>query len=208
MKTVCKVGLGMIVFGLALATTTLSFSEDLASPGRALGLASGSASVVLQALPEHGGCGACEDLPEANRSGPTFEAGPEHGGIAREAEQAPIANRLGASEDQSLVSPHGPPHLKNNDSVAGRIGHKLIRGVANTVTGWVEMPKQMYLKTTQGPPVIGTLQGIVEGVGLGFARTTAGLYEIATFPVPLPMHYEPLFQPEYVWQDEEEKEPD
>ncbi len=121
MKTVCKVGLGIIVFGLALSTTTLSYGDD---------------------------------------------------------------------------------------SVAGRIGHKLVRGVANTVTGWVEMPKQMYLKTTQGPPVIGTLQGIVEGVGLGFARTTAGLYEIATFPVPLPMHYEPLFQPEYVWQDEEEKEPD
>jgi putative exosortase-associated protein (TIGR04073 family) len=100
------------------------------------------------------------------------------------------------------------PLCYGDDNVAGQIAHKFVRGVANTVTGWVEMPKQMYLKTTQGPPVIGTLQGIMEGVGLGFARTTAGLYEIATFPIPLPMHYEPLFRPEYVWQDEEEKEPD
>jgi putative exosortase-associated protein (TIGR04073 family) len=105
-------------------------------------------------------------------------------------------------------SSHGIPQLKDSESVAGQIGHKLVRGVANIMTGWVEMPKQMYLKTTQGPPVMGTLLGIVEGVGLGFARTTAGLYEIATFALPLPMHYEPLFEPEYVWQDEDEDQAD
>lgn len=108
------------------------------------------------------------------------------------------------SEDPPLVSPHGPPHLKNNDSFAGQIGHKLIRGVANAITGWVEIPKQMYLRTTDGPFVVGSVQGVVEGIGMSFARTTAGLYEVATFAVPLPWHYEPLFKPEYVWQDEGE----
>ncbi len=57
-------------------------SEPLAWPGRAPDQASGSASDW---------------------------AG--HGGIASEAEQAPIENRLGASEDQHLVSPHGPPQI-------------------------------------------------------------------------------------------------
>ncbi len=57
-------------------------SEPLALPGRAPDQASGSASDW---------------------------AG--HGGIASEAEQAPIENRLGASEDQHLVLPHGPPQI-------------------------------------------------------------------------------------------------
>jgi putative exosortase-associated protein (TIGR04073 family) len=173
MKMARQLGIGVIVWVLSLSTTALCFSEDLALPGRAPGQASGSAS---------------------DRPG--------HGGIASETEQAPIANHLGASEDQFLVSPHGPPHPKENESVAGQIAHKLVRGVANTVTGWVEIPKQVYLRTAGGLSVIGSLQGVVEGIGMSFARTTAGLYEITTFPVPLPIHYEPLFKPEYVWQDE------
>jgi carbamoyl-phosphate synthase small subunit len=58
-------------------------SEDLASPVRAQGQTSGSAGDWLG-----------------------------HGGIASKAEQAPIADRLGASEDQHLASPHGPPQFK------------------------------------------------------------------------------------------------
>lgn len=87
-----------------------------------------------------------------------------------------------------------------DDSMGTQIQHKFIRGVTNTFTGWVEIPKQMYLRTSEGPPVIGAVQGVMEGIGMAFARTTAGLYEVATFPVPLPWHYKPLFEPEYVWQ--------
>jgi len=87
--------------------------------------------------------------------------------------------------------------------VGVQIGQKFIRGMANTFTGWVEMPKQMYLRTSKGPLVIGVVQGILEGIGMSFARTSAGLYDIATFPLPLPWHYGPLLEPEYVWQAEE-----
>ncbi|MGH7275321.1 MAG: exosortase system-associated protein, TIGR04073 family [Nitrospiria bacterium] len=92
----------------------------------------------------------------------------------------------------------------NNTGV--QIGQKFIRGMANTFTGWVEMPKQMYLRTSKGPLVIGVVQGILEGIGMSLARTSAGLYDIATFPVPLPWHYGPILEPEYVWQDEEPDE--
>jgi hypothetical protein len=34
------------------------------------------------------------------------------------------------------------------------------------------------------------------------ARTVAGIYEIFTFPIPIPLHYQPLIQPPYVWQPE------
>ncbi|MCI0526826.1 MAG: prepilin-type N-terminal cleavage/methylation domain-containing protein [Nitrospira sp.] len=37
------------------------------------GPASGLAQAVLQASPERGGCGACEDLSEANRIGPSSD---------------------------------------------------------------------------------------------------------------------------------------
>ncbi len=39
-------------------------------PARAQSQASGSAQAVLQAKPVHGGCGAWEDLPKANRRRP------------------------------------------------------------------------------------------------------------------------------------------
>jgi len=91
-----------------------------------------------------------------------------------------------------------------NDSIPAQIGHKLTRGMANTLTGWAEMPKQMYLRATEGSLAMGVVKGVMEGIGMTFARTTAGLYEIATFAIPLPWHYQPLFEPEYVWQDEEE----
>ncbi len=57
-------------------------SEGLAWPARAPGQASGSAS----------------DWPGS-------------GGIGSEANRPPDTNRLGASEDQHLVSPHGPPQI-------------------------------------------------------------------------------------------------
>lgn len=58
------------------------------------GPSSGSAQAMFQAQPEHGGRGACEDLQNANRSGPTPNAGPGRGGIG-----GPFS-----------PSPHGPPH--------------------------------------------------------------------------------------------------
>ncbi len=64
--------------------------------------ASGFAKAVLQALPEHGGRGACEDPPQADRSGPTSNAGLGCGGIG------------------GATAPHGPPHINGcylgNDS--------------------------------------------------------------------------------------------
>ena len=106
---------------------------------------------------------------------------------------------------------NGPASEFSSDISGGagigvQIGQKFIRGITNTFTGWVEMPKQMYLRTTQGPLAIGVLRGILEGIGMSFARTSAGLYDLATFPVPWPWHYRPLLEPEYVWQAEEPDE--
>jgi len=87
-------------------------------------------------------------------------------------------------------------------SVPARIGTKLIRGVTNMVTGVGEIPKQIYLIGHKEGWVQGVFRGPLEGIGMCIARTVAGAYEVATFPIPLPPSYQPMLLPEYVWQSE------
>lgn len=76
---------------------------------------------------------------------------------------------------------------------------KLMRGLINTTTGWVEIPKRIHeTATTSGVPA-GLTWGFLRGLGYGFVRTAAGLYEAFTFPVPAPPDFEPVIQPEYVF---------
>jgi putative exosortase-associated protein (TIGR04073 family) len=90
------------------------------------------------------------------------------------------------------------------EAVAVQMGEKFVRGTTNLTTGWAEIPKQIYLRTKEGNPVIGPFLGLFDGIGMTFARMSAGVYEVSTFLIPLPGHYQPLLQPAYVWQ----KEPD
>jgi putative exosortase-associated protein (TIGR04073 family) len=93
-----------------------------------------------------------------------------------------------------------PAPAAAEESVPGRIGHKLVRGVVNLGTGWLEMPKQIYRKIQEEGALRGVLLGPIEGLGMAIVRSTAGAYEIVTFPLPIPPGYEPMFQPEYIWQ--------
>ena len=83
-----------------------------------------------------------------------------------------------------------------------QIGTKFVRGVANLATGWVEIPKQIYVVGTNEGWVAGALRGPFDGLGMFAARTIAGAYEILTFPVPVPPHYQPLVHPDFVWEAE------
>lgn len=76
---------------------------------------------------------------------------------------------------------------------------KLGRGVANTLTGWVELPKNIYDTSVQENAFSGITMGLAKGVGMTVVRTGAGLYEIATFPFPLPEDFRPILEPEYVF---------
>jgi len=87
-------------------------------------------------------------------------------------------------------------------SVPARIGTKLVRGLANLVTGLGEFPKQIYLVGTKEGWVQGAFRGPLEGLGMFIARTAAGAYEVVTFPIPVPPGYQPMLLPEYVWQPE------
>ncbi len=76
---------------------------------------------------------------------------------------------------------------------------KLGRGVANTLTGWVELPKNVYSTSLEDNAFTGMTLGLAKGAGMTLVRTGAGIYEVATFPFPLPEDYKPVMEPEYVF---------
>ncbi|MGH7254382.1 MAG: exosortase system-associated protein, TIGR04073 family [Nitrospirales bacterium] len=80
------------------------------------------------------------------------------------------------------------------------MGTKLVRGVVNVTTGWLEMPKQMYRHATLQGWTGGLLIGPFEGLGMSFVRTLAGAYEVLTFPLPVPPRYQTMVTPDYVWE--------
>ena len=76
---------------------------------------------------------------------------------------------------------------------------KLGRGVANTSTGWVELPKNIYNTSVQDNAFAGFTLGLAKGAGMALVRTGAGVYEVVTFPFPLPQDFRPILEPEYVF---------
>ena len=79
---------------------------------------------------------------------------------------------------------------------------KAVRGVANVATGWLELPKQIYLTYSEEGAVKGILVGPIKGLGMTLVRTAAGFGELATFFVVSPGFYDPYFDPAFVWQKE------
>ena len=85
---------------------------------------------------------------------------------------------------------------------AGGAVTKLGRGVANVLTGWVEIPKRMYETSQLQGTAAGLTWGLLRGLGYGFVRTAAGFYETFTFPFPAPPNYVSVIAPEYVFVEE------
>jgi putative exosortase-associated protein (TIGR04073 family) len=75
---------------------------------------------------------------------------------------------------------------------------KLGRGLVNILTGWVELPKNIYETSVESNPLAGLTIGLAKGLGMTVVRTGAGIYETVTFPFPLPQEYKPILEPEYV----------
>ncbi len=86
--------------------------------------------------------------------------------------------------------------------VASGMGNKAARGIANVATGWLELPKQIYVTSKEGGAVKGIFLGPLKGIGMTVMRTLAGAGELATFFVPYPGFYDPFIEPQYVWENE------
>jgi len=79
---------------------------------------------------------------------------------------------------------------------------KILRGVTNVATGWVEFPLQIYLTYKNEGPAKGLTIGPLKGIGMTLVRTVTGAAETATFFLAYPGFYDPYFEPEYVWEEE------
>ncbi len=77
---------------------------------------------------------------------------------------------------------------------------KLGRGCANLLFGVIEVPNQVT-KATSDHGGAGIAYGIPKGILRWFGRELVGVYEIVTFPVPVPKGYQPVMKPE--WPNDE-----
>src|SRR3990167_8838054 len=55
---------------------------------------------------------------------------------------------------------------------------KLGRGLANILTGWIELPKNIYDTSVEDNPLAGLTIGLAKGIGMTIVRTGAGIYEV------------------------------
>ena len=67
---------------------------------------------------------------------------------------------------------------------AANVFTKLGRGVANTATGWVELPASIGEKKREGTAVLWLVTGTVEGLIKAVTRTFYGVWDIVSCPIP------------------------
>lgn len=85
--------------------------------------------------------------------------------------------------------------------VAPQVAQKAVRGLANSGLGVVvELPKTIYYDTLEDGPLYGLTVGVLEGLSWGIARSLVGVYEVVTFPFPVPEGYRPIYQPQYPFE--------
>lgn len=82
------------------------------------------------------------------------------------------------------------------------MANKAVRGVANVTTGWLEFPKQIVSTYREDGLGKGMTVGPLKGLGMTLVRTVAGAIETLTFFIAFPGFYDPLVEPDYVWQKE------
>ncbi len=82
------------------------------------------------------------------------------------------------------------------------------RGLCNILTGWMEIPVGVHEQAKEDNWLAGVSLGLCKGTVAGIGRTLSGVLELATFPFPTiignPKDYEPIVEPEYVWEKWEE----
>ena len=86
---------------------------------------------------------------------------------------------------------------------AQNITRKLGRGVANLATGVFEIPKSIQEKFFDDGPIAAATYGVFDGVYKFVVRAAVGVYEIVTFPIPLPADYSPIVEPEFLFSPDE-----
>ena len=78
-----------------------------------------------------------------------------------------------------------------------KVGEKLGAGLANVATGFVEIPKTIYVTGKENGAFYGATAGFMTGMMHMMGRTLFGAMDLVTFMIPT----QPLVRTEYVWQN-------
>jgi len=79
---------------------------------------------------------------------------------------------------------------------------KLGRGFCNLVTFPLEVPEQIQRTNIDEGPMAAMTWGPIKGISMMCVRAAAGVYEIVTFPFPIPKDFKPLLtDPEFFLED-------
>lgn len=79
---------------------------------------------------------------------------------------------------------------------------KLGRGLANCVTFPIEIPEQVKRTNYSDGPMAALTYGFIKGLAMMCTRLVVGVYEVVTFPVPVPKDYQPILtDPEFFFEE-------
>lgn len=104
----------------------------------------------------------------------------------------------------SFTTPGLAQEPSKPEAVVEKMAFKLARGVTNVATSIVELPKQSYL-TVRDRGNVGYVIGPLKGIGMTIYRALVGGVETLFFMVPQPGYYDPMIDPDYVWNGWETK---
>lgn len=84
------------------------------------------------------------------------------------------------------------------DIYFNRAGIKMLSGIANMATGWMELPKNIILwNQKDNSALVGVPEGMLWGIVHTASRTASGAFDVATFWLPTFPTPSPLF----IWDD-------
>ena len=89
------------------------------------------------------------------------------------------------------------PNLVLADQYHDKVVEKLGNGLANAVTGVVEIPKTITIVGNRDGVIHGMTVGFLTGIANAVGRSLSGAFDIATFLVPTT----PFVKPAYIWDD-------
>jgi putative exosortase-associated protein (TIGR04073 family) len=97
-----------------------------------------------------------------------------------------------------FVAPSLAQESAKPENIVGKMAYKFTSGITNVATSVIEIPKQCYL-TIRDQGAVGFVIGPPKGLGMTIYRTFIGAMETTLFLVPPPGYYDPMIDPEFVW---------
>lgn len=78
---------------------------------------------------------------------------------------------------------------------------KFGRGMANILISPAELYAQPWLLMKDQPIPIAICGGLMKGIAMLVAREAVGIYEVLTFPIPVPSGYRAIIEPSTTFTD-------